>query len=80
MVLHSRRSWIKNNITLAAYGAADSILPLKSPVTRHGKLQLSMHLSLRNTDRLKICKQLGVTHAITGAPFSRISREQLQLN
>jgi len=35
-----------------------------------------MHLGLHNTERLKICKQLGVTHAITGAPFFRISRDQ----
>ena len=76
MVVHSRRSWIKSSAALALYGTADSILPVSTPVTRHGKLQLSMHLSLRDTERLKICKQLGVTHAITGAPFSRIGRDE----
>jgi mannonate dehydratase len=76
MVVHSRRSWIKSSAALALYGSADSILPLANHTTRHGKLQLAMHLSLRDTERLKICKQLGVTHAITGAPFSRIGRDE----
>jgi len=37
-----------------------------------------MHLSLRDPDRLKICRQLGVTHAITGAPFFRIGSDQYE--
>ncbi|MCK5468806.1 MAG: mannonate dehydratase [Cyclobacteriaceae bacterium] len=76
MTLHSRRSWIKKNLGLATAGATLLGLPHQAHATKHGKLQLSMHLSLRNPERLKICKQLGVTHAITGAPFRNISRDQ----
>ena len=76
MTLHSRRSWIKKNLALATAGATLLGLPHQAHATKHGKLQLSMHLSLRNPERLKICKQLGVTHAITGAPFRNISRDQ----
>jgi mannonate dehydratase len=76
MTIHSRRSWIKKNLVLATAGATLLGLPHTAHATRHGKLQLSMHLSLRNPERLKICRQLGVTHAITGAPFWNISRDQ----
>jgi len=76
MAIHSRRSWIKKNIAIAAAGAALPMLPRTAHAARHGNLQLSMHLNLRNPERLKICKQLGVTHAITGAPFYNIPRDQ----
>jgi mannonate dehydratase len=76
MALHSRRSWIKTNIALAAAGATIPFIPKKIHAARHGKLKLAMALSLRNPERLKICKQLGVTHAITGAPFRNIPRDQ----
>jgi len=76
MAIHSRRSWIKKNIAIAAAGAALPMLPRTAHAARHGNLQLSMHLNLRNPERLKICKQLGVTHVITGAPFYNIPRDQ----
>ena len=75
MTLHSRRSWIKKNLALAAASAVLPVIPNKSHAARHGKLQLSMHLSLRDPERLRICQQLGVTHAITGAPFRNIGRD-----
>ena len=59
MGLHSRRSWIKNNIGLAAFAVADSVLLVRNHISKPGKLQLAMHLGLHNTERLKICKQLG---------------------
>lgn len=50
--------------------------PSKAHATRQGKLQLAKSVSLRNTEQLKMLKQLGVTHAITGAPFGGIGRDQ----
>jgi mannonate dehydratase len=77
MAPYSRRSWIKKNIALAASSAAFSIIPgKKAMAARQGKLQLAMHLSLRDPERLRICQQMGVTHAITGAPFWNIGRDQ----
>ncbi len=73
---YSRRSWIKKNVLIASSASVFSILPNKSLASRKGSLQLAMHLNLRNTDRLKICQQMGVTHAITGAPFRGIGRDQ----
>ena len=35
-----------------------------------------MVLSLKDTDSMKLCRQMGVTHAITGGPFGDISRDQ----
>jgi mannonate dehydratase len=35
-----------------------------------------MSLNLRQPERLMICQQLGVTHAITGGPFRGIGRDQ----
>jgi len=81
MKLYSRRSWLKQNLALMAAGSTIStstLLPKEAFATRHGKLQLSMHLSLQNSERLKICKQLGVTHAITSAPLSNIGRDQYE--
>ncbi len=76
MAKYTRRTWIKKNVALAAVGTAASMYPLKTHATRLGKFQLSMHLSLRDPDRLKLCRQMGVTHAITGAPFWDIGRDQ----
>ena len=73
---YSRRSWIGKNLALAVIGTVEPALPKLNFTPGQGKLQLSMHLSLRNPERLKICRQLGVTHAITGAPFRTISRDQ----
>jgi len=77
----SRRSWLKQNLALAA---AVSTVPLAtscgldSTTMSPGKLQLAMHLSLRDRDRLKLCQQMGVTHAITGAPFWGIGPNQYE--
>ncbi len=79
MKLYSRRSWFKKNIALAAataVGSSITIIPKKAHATRHGKIKLAMSLSLRQSERLKICQQLGVTHAITGGPFWGIGRDQ----
>ncbi len=76
---YSRRSWIKKSFVCAILGALKPpVIPEKASLSRQGNLQLAMHLSLRNPDRLKICRQLGVTHAITGAPFWNISRDQYE--
>jgi mannonate dehydratase len=73
---YSRRSWIKKNVLIASAGSVFSILPGKSFASRKGNLQLAMHLNLRDTERLKICQQMGVAHAITGGPFRSIGRDQ----
>jgi mannonate dehydratase len=75
---YSRRSWIRKNLALAVIGTIDPVLPKLNFTPGQGKLQLSMHLSLQNPERLKICKQLGVTHAITGAPFWQIGRDEYE--
>ncbi|MFC1541051.1 mannonate dehydratase [Candidatus Latescibacterota bacterium] len=79
MAHFTRRSFIRRNAMIAAagtVGASGLVLPQQAHATKQGNIQLAMHLSLGNPDRLKICKQLGVTHAITGAPFGRIGRDQ----
>ena len=78
MTRYSRRSWIKKNVLLASAGSVFSIIPGRSyaRTSRKGKLQLAMHLNLRDTERLKICQQMGVTHAITGGPFRNIGNDQ----
>jgi mannonate dehydratase len=80
MTGYSRRSWIKRNLALAAATAATTAtIPAtfeKAYANRQGKFQLSMYLDLNHPDRLAICRQMGVTHAITGAPFATISRDQ----
>ena len=73
---YSRRSWIKKNVLIASSGSVFSILPAKSFASRQGNLKLAMHLNLKNTDRLQICQQMGVTHAITGSNFWDIGRDQ----
>ena len=73
---YSRRSWIKKNVLIASSGSVFSILPTKSLASGKGNLKLAMHLNLRDTERLKICQQMGVTHAITGGPFRNIGRDQ----
>ena len=60
---------------LAAAGGA-ATLPGKARATRHGVIKLAMHNSIRDTERLQLCKQIGVTHVITGGPFGRIPRDQ----
>jgi mannonate dehydratase len=77
MAQYSRRSFIKKNIAVASASSVFSILPGQSMAfSRKGKLQLALHLNLRNPERLKICQQMGVTHAITGAPFRDIGKDQ----
>jgi mannonate dehydratase len=76
MTHYSRRSWIKKNLAVATAGSVFSILPSRSYASRKGKLQLAMHLSLRNPERLEICRQMGVTHAITGSNFQDIEQHQ----
>jgi len=78
MTHYSRRSWIKKNLAVVSASSVFSILPSRSYASRKGKLQLAMALNLRNTERLKICQQMGVTHAITGAPFGNIGRDQYE--
>ena len=41
-----------------------------------GKLQLAMFLSPEDKDRLKICRQMGVTHAIANSGFQDLSRDE----
>lgn len=83
MTKSTRRTWLKQNAALAAAATTfplipgEFISPENDPI-QLGKLQLSMHLNLRDTSRLKICQQMGVTHAITGAPFWGIGRDQYE--
>ena len=72
----TRRNFIQKNAMIAATGAAASAMPKYAHATKQGKFKLAMSLSLSATDRLKICKQSGVNHVITGAPFRGISRDQ----
>ena len=74
----TRRFWFKQSAALVTTAATVSVLPRRVHASRHGQIKLSMHLSLRDPERLQICKQLGVTHAITGAPFFRIGRDQYE--
>lgn len=76
MAKYSRRSWIKKNLAIAAATAAIPFSYGKSMASGHGNFNLSMYLSLNDPERLKICRQIGVTHAITGAPFGNIGRDQ----
>lgn len=72
----SRRSWIKTNVALASVGSILSMLPQQAKANRQGKFQLAMYLGLDNPERLALCRQIGVTHAITGSGFRNISRDQ----
>lgn len=74
----TRRTWLQQNIGLAAAGIATAAAPWSESrtINRHGKLQLAMHLGLDRPERLRLCRQIGVTHAITGAPFWNIGRDQ----
>ena len=76
MTRYSRRSWIKKNVLIASSGSVFSILPAKSFASKKGNLQLAMHLNPKNSERLDICQQMGITHAITGAPFRNIGKDQ----
>jgi mannonate dehydratase len=76
----SRRTWFKQHLALAAavatMGTGAPLLPKRADARRHGVFKLAMSLRLDQTERLFICKQLGVTHAITSGPFDKIGRDQ----
>ena len=66
-------------MAVAAATAATAAVPLTFEdawANRQGNFQLSMYLDLGHPERLKLCRQMGVTHAITGASFGKISRDQ----
>jgi mannonate dehydratase len=80
MVDSTRRVWLKQNLAVAAAittipALSGEIIPLEKGI---GKIQLCELLSLKETDRLTLCKQVGVTHVITGAPFWGIGRDQYE--
>lgn len=67
----TRRQWIKNNIALAA-GASSALTIAKdsgavnknTASQKKGKIKMALVLSHDEQDRLKLSRQMGVTHAI----------------
>ena len=51
-------------------------MALESRTCAQGKLQLAMHLMLNDKDKMKICRQIGVTHAITFPGFWNTNRDE----
>ena len=78
MTKSTRRSWIKQNALAAAAVTSSPFISSTSGFNskKSGQFQLAMHLSTDKPERLRICKQIGVTHAIAGSPFKGISRDK----
>ena len=61
----TRRSWIRNNAAMAAAAGAATSFPKEAHAMKQGKITLAHVLSLNETERLKICLQMGVKHVVS---------------
>ena len=76
----TRRSWIKTNVAIAAGAGAASSLPKTAHATLQGKITLSHVLSLNEPKRLKLCRQMGVTHVVSTPSLRNIGPDQYALS
>jgi mannonate dehydratase len=73
----TRRSWFKTNVAAAAVGAA-STMPERAYAGPAGKITLSHVLSLDQTDRIKLCLQMGVQHVVSTPSVRSVGRDQYE--
>jgi len=74
----TRRSWIKSNVAIAAAASAATSLPKRAYATQQGKIILTHVLSLDQPERLKLCLQMGVTHAVSNPSLRGIGPDQYE--
>jgi len=73
----TRRSWIKGNAALAAAGAIPT-LPRQAAAGPPGRIILSHVLSLDQTDRIKLCLQMGVRHVVSSPSLRGVGPDQYE--
>ena len=74
----TRRSWMKSNVAIAAAAGAAGSLPRRAYATQQGKITLTHVLSLNQPERLKLCLQMGVTHAVSNPSVRDIGPDQYE--
>ncbi|MCC7175957.1 MAG: mannonate dehydratase [Bryobacterales bacterium] len=78
MAQMTRRSWIGSSAAVAAAAGGALSLPKEARAMKQGKIVLTHVLSLNQPERLKLCLQMGVTHAVSNPSLRDIGPDQYE--
>jgi mannonate dehydratase len=78
MIHTTRRSWFKNNLALAAAAGGSLALPRPVRAMKQGKIVLTHVLDLNQTDRIKLCLQMGLKHVVSSPSITGIGPDQYE--